>query len=622
MLNDHVSYDNAFEHDNVYGHAVELLGRHLQPSQEEGAKVHLDVGCGFGRIAEVVRDRFQLHYVGIDANEAGLESLRDRGFECHRGFFEDFENTLALLRGFVGSRQLASVTFLDTLEHLPHGDAMLRAIAALMQPHSAILIASVPNVTHRDIGSKLALGRWDYTPDGLLDHTHVRLFSEASLQRTMRAAGLHQVGGLDVEKAISDQHFPQTHPALASGTTLRELFDHLGSRASRVTKVNQFVRAYLSGPAAEPTAFLATTQEKRPFLSVLTRTQGTRPECLVEVQTCLAGQTDSDFEWIVVGHKLNTKRQKQIERILDAAPEALRRRTKLVLVDSGNRTHPLNRGFEVASGEYVSILDDDDIVFGHWIETFRELSTKHPGRLLRAVSVRQNIERVQTGGRAAIRAVETLEKLYPSSFDLFEHLRVNSTPPVSVAFPRGPFFDLGIHFDEQLTTTEDWDYILRVALVVGVASSEKITSVYHWWDDNHQSSRTDHAQTEWQQNHAWIFQKQDSAPLLLPAGSSRLIRQLLDERDERTPCGSFQAGDARDWSHALSEVLMLLASTSWQLTKPLRLASRLCGAPSEIKLQQLPMLTTQQLRDIGDTIRHSRSWQFSAPVRRLKGFKG
>ena len=67
-------YDNAFAADNVYGHAVELIqGFGLQPGG-----IHLDFGCGFGGIAETIRDRLGLRYVGLDILEEGLDSLKAR----------------------------------------------------------------------------------------------------------------------------------------------------------------------------------------------------------------------------------------------------------------------------------------------------------------------------------------------------------------------------------------------------------------------------------------------------------------------------------------------------------------------------------------------------------------
>ena len=42
--------------------------------------------------------------------------------------------------------------------------------------------------------------------------------------------------------------------------------------------------------------------EDAPFLSVITRTQGKRPEMLRETLLSLVGQTDEDFEVLLIGH--------------------------------------------------------------------------------------------------------------------------------------------------------------------------------------------------------------------------------------------------------------------------------------------------------------------------------
>jgi hypothetical protein len=178
--------------------------------------------------------------------------------------------------------------------------------------------------------------------------------------------------------------------------------------------------------------------------------------------------------------------------------------------------------------------------FGHWVETFRELDCETPGRLLRASTVRQEGHNVAIGGATGLRATSRLER-YPPSFDYFEHIGDNQTPPVSVAFPRGVFHDLGIRFDESLTTMEDWDYIMRVAAVVGVASNAEITSIYRFWYQD-ESSRTMHPEEEWQRNRIRIREKMDDALILFPAGTTARIRQLLNV-DQNRDRSHFDAND-------------------------------------------------------------------------------
>ena len=84
----HGAYDNPFFPDNVYGHALELLARNRAQSDHA---LHIDIGCGYGRIAEPLVARLGLTYVACDLDEDALRSLSARGFETHRLFLADEE---------------------------------------------------------------------------------------------------------------------------------------------------------------------------------------------------------------------------------------------------------------------------------------------------------------------------------------------------------------------------------------------------------------------------------------------------------------------------------------------------------------------------------------------------
>ncbi|HJS87638.1 MAG TPA: methyltransferase domain-containing protein [Acetobacteraceae bacterium] len=617
-------YDNAYAYDNVYGHAVALLVRH-RPQRLDG--IHLDVGCGFGRIAEAIRDELGLSYVGCDAEEAGLASLRARGFEARTVQLSGEAATGAALREIVGKRRLASISILDTLEHLDDPAATCRALRSLAHEHDAFVLISVPNVAHRDVGFRLAFGRWDYTESGLLDHTHRTLFSDAVLRRMLAHCGLHIVDENDKQLVRSDQHFPPEHPALARGTLLHSLLQDLRQGADRFGETNQFVRLCLPGPPEAAPAFIGSASEAdRPFLSIITRTQGTRPHSLAEVFTALAGQTDTDFEVLVIGHKLTLERQLLVERVIEDNPAWLRSKTRLVRVETGNRTHPINVGFAEARGSYIAVLDDDDLPFADWVETFAKLADASPGALLRAVAVRQNVEHVNVGKQPGIRATGKLERVFPPKFDFLEHLRINRSPNMSVAFPRGVFHDLRIAFDESLTTTEDWDYIMRAAGLVGVASDPGITAIYRWWVDA-DSSRTEHDQQEWHRNYYRIQQKMDLALPLFPPGTTARVRHLLDVQDQHIELvPRYEALNARE--KALAEERMLLIerldalrivsliynSISWKITAPIRWLGRLLGRPASDP-DMIWHLSTPELRELAARLRASSSWRLTRALR-------
>lgn len=620
-------YDNPVFNDNVYGHTLELLRSHL--NEISGDVIHLDIGCGFARIAEPIMEGFGLHYVGLDASEDRLEFCRGRGLEVQSAHLRGEQETYDLLKKIIGKRKVAAITMLDVLEHLPDGDDILRAIRRIALEHAAFIVISVPNVSHVDVGLKLLFGKWDLTEEGLLDHTHVRMFTRESLNRTLRSCGLYPIKSYDVRKKNTEQHFPADHPALAFGSMLHRFLYNLRDYADSDGNVFQFVQICLAGALSCKHSYLDRDELYRPFLSIVTRTQGFRIHTLREIITALAAQSKRDFELLIVGHNLSLDRQYLIERAADDAPAWLRNRIRIIKVDDGNRTRPLNLGFENALGHYISILDDDDLPMANWVEEFMELASRSPGSLLRTSVVRQDVESVTIEGNLGLRAIGPLEMSYPSCFDFFEHLNENKTPPVALAFPRGVFHELNIKFDEDLTTTEDWDYILRAAALVGVTSSEKITAIYRWWVSG-TCSRTDHDNQEWFRNRLRILDKIDHNILLLPEGSSQRIRTLLQENQALNSMvqsqdnvyqdnSSTQAQESGARVEALARILTILSSRSWKVTAPMRFLASCLGRP-KVVFGRIPFLTDAELEKLHHALIESTSWRMTAPLRRLGAY--
>ncbi|RCW80154.1 methyltransferase domain-containing protein [Phyllobacterium bourgognense] len=612
-------YENEFAFDNVYGHSLELLKRNVDRSPPSDTTIHLDVGCGYGSIAEQVSFQLGRTYVGVDANNRSLASLNSRGFETHRFLLTNEEEENAdFLRSVIGDRTVGSITLLDTLEHLTNSGAILSALYEIAKTHNSLVVVSVPNMLHRDIGFKLALGRLNYTESGLLDHTHVRMFDEKLLTDTLRHSGLHIIDRKDVRMNHSDQFFPPEHPVLQDATMLRSFFKNIRGKVDDQDLVNQIVVACLPGEKIKKLPFVTERETSRPFLTIVTRTQGNRIHCLTEYFTCLAAQTCRDFEVIIVGHKLSIEQQIAVERIIEDLPIWLREKTRLIRVYKGNRTHPLNVGFENAHGRYIAIQDDDDIPLGNWVEEFEKISKKHDGCLLRCVSVLQTVKTVTIGRRVGIRAISSFQKIFPSSFDFIDHLKQNQSPNNTLAFPRGVFHELNMRFDEELTTTEDWDYILRVAAVVGVGSNPVVTGIYQWFDLT--NSKSEHAEHEWRVNHLRIEQKLDTGPLLMPSGSLRRILRLIDERDSLKH--GIAAHPSLSFDHDITrqnvrEIYAIMNSTSWKVTKPLRMSQRLLGRGAGLKFTDCLNFSSEQLEEAIRQLRNSTSWRLTRTLRRI-----
>jgi 2-polyprenyl-3-methyl-5-hydroxy-6-metoxy-1,4-benzoquinol methylase len=173
----------------------------------------LDVGCWRGAFgAELKRQRPSVKVVGVEPDETAAFTATRRIDQVIVGRFPQD----------VSSGPYDCIVFNDVLEHLEDPWKALRAAKELMG-EGAKVVAVIPNVRHvRVIVPLVLFGRWEYTDAGILDRTHLRFFTEASM------VTLFEDSGYDVESItpldISDVGM--------RGIVMRILFSPLGRRHS------------------------------------------------------------------------------------------------------------------------------------------------------------------------------------------------------------------------------------------------------------------------------------------------------------------------------------------------------------------------------------------------------
>lgn len=597
-------YPYKFEYafDNVYGHATALLEQFKFPPNG----VHLDIGCGWGAISEKIKE-YGLHYIGMDADPDAIEHLRNEGNEAHQFQFGYNENNIEAIEKILSGRPLASITILDTLEHVLYFEELIKTLSTLSKKYGAPVVISVPNFAHDDVVFKLLCNRLDETTSGLLDETHINLFTVEKLLAACTKHGLHQLAEKDVLLEKSDQYFPKDLLPLSEFSSLRQLLLSLRAGMNTQGKVNQIVRLFVASHASSN----SPVRNNRPFLTIVTRTVGDRPQELNEVLLCLTGQECTDFEVLVVGHNLTLENQLKVESVINSTPEWIRSKIRLIRVNGGNRSTPLNAGFQEAKGEYISILDDDDIVFSNWVEEFHSLSKQNYGKILKSVSVRQEFEPVKTvHSSKASMAISQFHRDYPAEFDYITMLHHNQCPGLCLAFPRSVFHDFGMRFDETINTIEDWDFILRATFMCGVASSPVVTNIYRWWVKG-SSSQTLHLTQEWEENYRYVQNKINKRYLILPPGNAKrisaMVQALADGDQYRTVLvsgdGDHSITAKRNTAH------QIISSDSWMVTKPLRMVKHLLGKRTDI-----PDIFNAHEKELDDFIHHaqnSKSWKLT-----------
>ena len=255
--------------------------------------------------------------------------------------------------------------------------------------------------------------------------------------------------------------------------------------------------------------------DKSLFLSVVMRTQGKRPEALKDVLSNLYIQNYKNFEIILLGHKIESDNEKNLKDIIDSFPEDFVKKIRYYNVNEGSRTTPLNFGFALSKGRYITILDDDDIVYENWVEEFYKASIDNEGKIIHSYCLFQDWTVSHEGNKNLLIPLGNPVDIYCEKYNYVMQYYSNRCPTLSLAFPSFVFKNLNMHFDESLTTTEDWDYISRIANITGVKDIEKETCVYRNWI-NVENSHSICDEKEWKKNFDVILNKIKESPKLLP----------------------------------------------------------------------------------------------------------
>ena len=175
-------------HHHKYEYRIDMDSDHVGPRicrmTGQGKRV-LEIGAGPGSITRLLKEHGQCHVTAVELDSEAIEKLSaycDRVYQCDL-------NTPDWPAAFSADTKFDVVVAADVLEHLYDPWATLRTMQSLLTD-GGCLVVSLPHIGHQGLIASLAAGQFEYQDWGLLDRTHIRFFSIASMQRLFENAGL------------------------------------------------------------------------------------------------------------------------------------------------------------------------------------------------------------------------------------------------------------------------------------------------------------------------------------------------------------------------------------------------------------------------------------------------
>lgn len=316
------------------------------------------------------------------------------------------------------------------------------------------------------------------------------------------------------------------------------------------------------------------------FASVVLRTQGRRPRGLAQALACLAAQTDQDFEVRLVVHDADPPGLGLVRSTIDALNPLFAVRIRMMPIERGGRTAPLNAALDVAVGTYVVFLDDDDLVEPNWIAGFRAGAERRPGAVVRARCAEQPWHGDRVTGDP-IEPAGPAGQPWAATFDLLLHLHHNESPICSFALPLSGLREGAMRFDDQLPVLEDWDLFMRSVFAFGVVDVDECTSTYRRISTG--TSRAVHEDQVWADTIPLVRKRWENDRLALPDGwATTLAIAYETEVKLRAATAQLQeaVGRLQDENGVLqARVHAVEASRWWRLTKPLRVLTGVLRGP-------------------------------------------
>ena len=173
----------------------------------------LEFGPSYGRLTHFLKKQMncEVYCVEIDKNAAKETSKYSQKMIIGDIESLDWEKEIE-------NEKFDYIIFADVLEHLRNPAKILKIVQKYLQESGSIII-SIPNVAHSAILIDLLQDKFIYKDVGLLDNTHIKLFTKTTLDTMINECGLHKFFETSIVKEPEETEFNNSYNELPESVT-------------------------------------------------------------------------------------------------------------------------------------------------------------------------------------------------------------------------------------------------------------------------------------------------------------------------------------------------------------------------------------------------------------------
>ncbi len=142
-------------------------------------KTVLDVGCAAGQLGKVCSGN---DFYGIDGNKEALSQAQPLYKQTALMNLNEVPTTP------VFETKFDYIVFADVLEHLLYPEQILAHFKNYLKPGGCVIV-SLPNVALWRVRLNLLLGKFDYSDYGVMDRTHLHLYTFKTAREMLEKCG-------------------------------------------------------------------------------------------------------------------------------------------------------------------------------------------------------------------------------------------------------------------------------------------------------------------------------------------------------------------------------------------------------------------------------------------------